>query len=228
MRLPCYSDTMVPQNALNYSPLRSLRVDGWKYILSPRSELYHVAEDGKEVFDLVQIEADRAARMKDEVREIIVQSPEPIAGRGEVRALDEDESRKLAALGYLGSNHEYVDRSANELDHFELVGISPRDRMEVVECWASGLGAFHAGQFEIAEKAYRRFLGRFRGRGRAQRCSARAETLARAGVKSKNELDHRSSFGSTSSRIGRSGARRYGRAVSVARTNLTALRANDR
>jgi arylsulfatase A-like enzyme len=158
MRLLCYSDTMVPQNALNYSPLRSLRVDGWKYILSPRSELYHLAEDGKEVFNLVQIEAQRAARMKDELREIIVQSPEPIAGRGEVRALDEDESRKLAALGYLGSNLEYVDRSTNELDHFEPVGISPRDRMEVVQCWASGLGAFHAGQFEIAEKAYRRFL----------------------------------------------------------------------
>ncbi len=158
MRLPCYSDTMVPQTALNYSPLRSLRVDGWKYILSPRSELYHVAEDGAEVFDLVQIETQRAARMKQELREIIAQSPEPVAGRGEVRALDEDESRKLAALGYLGSNLEYVDRSTNELDHFEPVGISPRDRMEVVECWASGLGAFHAGQFEVAEKFYRRFL----------------------------------------------------------------------
>ncbi len=30
--------------------------------------------------------------------------------------------------------------------------------MEVVECWSSGLGAFHVGEFEMAEKAYRRFL----------------------------------------------------------------------
>lgn len=158
MRLPCYSDTMVPQNALNYSPLRSLRVDGWKYILSPRSELYHVAEDHREVFNLVQLEAQRAGRMKQELREIIAQSPEPVAGRGEVRALDEDEARQLAALGYLGTNLDYVDRSASELDHFEPEGISPRDRMEVVECWANGLGAFNAGQFEVAEKFYRRFL----------------------------------------------------------------------
>lgn len=158
MRLPCYSDTMVPQNALNYSPLRSLRVDGWKYILSPRSELYHVAQDRKEVFNLVQLEAERAARLKQELREIIAQSPEPVAGRGEMRVLDEDEARKLAALGYLGSNPEYADHSASELDHFEPVGVNPRDRMEVVECWANGLGAFNAGRFEIAEKFYRRFL----------------------------------------------------------------------
>ena len=39
VRLPCYSDTMVPKNNLNFSHLRSLRVDGWKYILAPRSEL---------------------------------------------------------------------------------------------------------------------------------------------------------------------------------------------
>ena len=59
---------------------------------------------------------------------------------------------------------------------------------------------------------------------RAQRCVARADTLARAAVKVKKLRDQRSSFTSPPSRVGRLGARRIGRAVKVARTNLTALR----
>ena len=158
MRLPCYSDTMVPQNTLDYSALRSLRVDGWKYILAPVSELYDIEEDRKELFNLARLEEERAAAMKEELRSIIADSPAPTAGRGALRALDEDEARKMAALGYMTSNIDPdAYSSGEELDHFEPVGINPRDRVEVVECWAAGLGAFVAGEYEMAEQKYRRF-----------------------------------------------------------------------
>ena len=52
----------------------------------------------------------------------------------------------------------------------------------------------------------------------------RARTLWRAQWhKSENELDRGSSFTSPLWRVGRLGARRYGRAVSVGRATLTAL-----
>jgi arylsulfatase A-like enzyme/tetratricopeptide (TPR) repeat protein len=157
--LPCYSDTMVPKNSLNYSPLRSLRADGWKYILAPRSELYHVAEDPGEVFNVVQAEPERSARMREELRDIIADAPPAPGGRAMYGAISADTARKLAALGYV-SVTAIKDTEFNlgaELDHFEPVGINPRDRVEAIECWAAGLGAFRDGQFELAETTFRRF-----------------------------------------------------------------------
>jgi choline-sulfatase len=159
LRLPCYSDTMVPKNSLDYSPLRSLRADGWKYILAPRSELYHVGEDTDEVFNIIQVESERADQMRRELRELIADSPPPPGGRARYGAMSDDDARKLAALGYV-SVSAVKDPDFNlgsELDHFEPTGINPRDRIEVVECWASGLGAFRAGQYELAEATFRRF-----------------------------------------------------------------------
>jgi arylsulfatase A-like enzyme/Flp pilus assembly protein TadD len=157
--LDCYSETMVPRNSLNYSPLRSLRADGWKYILSPRPELYDVGRDAIEVFDLSGSEPGRAAAMRQELRNLIADSPEPPGGRGGYRALSQDNARVMAALGYISAMA--IDESAwaggSELDHFEPVGVNPRDRIEVIDCWAEGLGAFQIGQWDVAEKLYRRF-----------------------------------------------------------------------
>lgn len=157
--LPCYSDTLVPQNSLNYSPLRSLRVDGWKYILAPRPELYDVANDWQELFNVAAIEEDLSAQMRQELWDLIADSPSPPGSRGSWREPDADEVRKLAALGYV-SGAAFDDASlisGSELDHFEPVGANPKDRVEVIELWAAGLGAFKIGKYEEAEKLYRRF-----------------------------------------------------------------------
>jgi arylsulfatase A-like enzyme/tetratricopeptide (TPR) repeat protein len=158
-RLPCYSDTMVPKNSLNYSPLRSLRADGWKYILAPRSELYHVAEDPGEVFNVVQAEPELSAQMREELRDIIADSPAAPGGRAMYGAMSAETARKLAALGYVSVSavQDPEFNLGSELDHFEPVGINPRDRVEAIECWAAGLGAFRDGQFELAETTFRRF-----------------------------------------------------------------------
>jgi arylsulfatase A-like enzyme/Flp pilus assembly protein TadD len=156
--LPCYSETMVPQNNLNYSPLRSLRVDGWKYILAPRPEVYHVAEDKLELFNIGKLEPERAQQMREQLRAIIANAPPPVAGRGAVLPGGEA-LQKLAQLGYVSSSEAYAEFAAGtELDHFEPVGVNPRDRIESVECWASGLGTFAHGYYEQAEKLYRRFV----------------------------------------------------------------------
>jgi arylsulfatase A-like enzyme/Flp pilus assembly protein TadD len=158
-RLACYSDTMVPKNSLNYSQLRSLRADGWKYILAPRSELYHVAEDQGEVLNIINADPERAAQMRAELRDIITDSPPAPGGRAMYGAMSEDDARKLAALGYVAVTALEDPRfnMGTELDHFEPEGLNPRDRVESVECWASGLGAFRAGHYELSEAMFRRF-----------------------------------------------------------------------
>ena len=160
VRLACYADTLVLQNTLNYSPLRSVRTEQWKYILAPREELYNVSQDRRELFNLASIETERAAAMRQELWDIIADAPPAPGGRGKWRAPEAEEVRKLAALGYV-SGKVFQDPSlmeGTELDHFEPVGLNPRDRIEVVDCWAMGLGAFRVGDYETAEKLFRRFI----------------------------------------------------------------------
>ena len=73
--LPVYADTLSTQISFGYSPLRALRAEGWKYILSPAPELYHVAEDPLELFNLARVEPQRAATMREQLRSMVAESP---------------------------------------------------------------------------------------------------------------------------------------------------------
>jgi len=158
-RRPCYSDTIVPKTTYGYSPLRSLRVDGWKYILAPRPELYHVAEDRLELFNLAASQPEQAAAMKAELRQIVASSPR-LGTMASLHSLDPDELQRMAALGYVSSELSEDDPllTQDELASFEPTGINPRDRIEVVECWAAGLGALRVGDWKSAERIFRRFI----------------------------------------------------------------------
>ncbi len=160
IRWPCYSDSMVPKTTFDYSPLRSLRVGGWKYILSPHPELYHVEQDRLELFNRAASEAQRAAAMRQELYELIEQSSTRGGVPGGFRAIAPDEVEQLRALGYIsaGLNEDSDLFAGDELELFEPKGINPRDRVEVVECWAAGLGSLRAGAWERAETLYRRFM----------------------------------------------------------------------
>ena len=160
MELPCYAETMVPKTMFGYSQLRALRTNDWKYILAPRAELYEVAEDRLEVFNKAMVETERADAMRQELREIIADSPPPPGSRGAWRSMDAMEMRRMAALGYVSSTltEDPTLTSGSELDYFEPLGINPRDRIEVVECMSSGLGAFRMGRYDLAEKIFQRFM----------------------------------------------------------------------
>jgi len=160
VRLACYAETLVPQTSLNYAPLRGLRTDQWKYVLAPRDELYDLVNDSGEVFNIAAIETGRAEDMRQELWDLIADSPAPPGGRGAFREPDADEVRKLAALGYVSGTamDEFTLQSDDELDHFEPVGVNPRDRIEVIEAWSSGLGAYRAGMYELAVSRFERFI----------------------------------------------------------------------
>ncbi len=160
VRLACYAETLVPQTSLNYSPLRGLRTDEWKYVLAPRSELYDLVNDRGEVFNIAAIETARAQDMRQELWDIIADSPAPPGGRGASREPDAEEVRKLAALGYVSgaSMDAFTLQSDSELDHFEPVGVNPRDRIEAIEAWSGGLGMYRAGMYEQAVSRYELFM----------------------------------------------------------------------
>jgi len=159
--LACYADTFLPNTTLNYAVLRALRADGWKYVHAPKPELYHVAEDPLELVNLAVAEPERTAAMRERLRALIAASPDAPGSRGTRRKLDIAEIQKLQALGYLTSGSaDTADATGSELDAFDPVGESPRDRIEEFEMLAMGLGALRSGEFDLAESLLKRFLER--------------------------------------------------------------------
>ncbi|HXW04822.1 MAG TPA: sulfatase-like hydrolase/transferase [Vicinamibacterales bacterium] len=91
---PLYAESFAPLLDFGWSPLRSLRADGYKYIAAPKPELYALENDPGEHENLVAREAARAAVMQDRVQRISsARLPQP-------RLLDADAAARLQALGY--------------------------------------------------------------------------------------------------------------------------------
>lgn len=162
LELACYGDTMTPKYHLGYSALRFLRADGWKYILSPGSELYHVAEDPEELVNLAVKEPERAATMRAELRSIIAQSPAPPGTRLAVQAVEPEELSRLRALGYTSGGSPDVGgaeaAARPELDDFEPKGPNPADQKDVLRVYSAAQAALGAGNLVQAEQLLREIL----------------------------------------------------------------------
>lgn len=161
IQLEGYSDTMVPRNMYKYSHLRSLRTDEWKYIHAPKAELYNVAEDPLEIFNLAPIEPDRTLQMREELRSLIEQSPQPPGGRATRQDPGQDVVADLAALGYVAdvsAPEEDPLTKGSELDHFEPEGRNPKDHIEEIDCYATALGSFRLGQYDKSKIMLERLL----------------------------------------------------------------------
>lgn len=95
----CFAETDAPFTAHGAAPQRCVIRDSWKYIRSPKAELYDLNTDPTETHNLVASEADK----QHDLDELIVkwEASAVTQSAGEVR-LSEAEQRRLASLGYLG------------------------------------------------------------------------------------------------------------------------------
>jgi choline-sulfatase len=90
-----YAESYAPLLDFGWSPLRSIRTDGWKYIDAPKPEVYDVEADPDESQNLVDRERERAGRMRAAVdrfgpAEFTRQAPP-----------DKEAAARLQALGYV-------------------------------------------------------------------------------------------------------------------------------
>lgn len=158
--LVCYADTISPKTMYNYSPLRSIRTEDWKYILGPKPELYQVADDPLELFNRNKSDTDRAIALRQAMWDLIAESPDPPGGAGGgVITTNPQELEQLRALGYIASVTDlagYAD--GNELDSFEPKGENPHDHIESIELLSSALAALRYGRYEDAERELKRFI----------------------------------------------------------------------
>lgn len=93
----CFAETDEPYHHARWSPLRAVVTDGWKYIESPRAELYDLSQDPGELRNLIEEHPGVASEMKQTLDQWEDGAQRRLA---ENVALSESDRRALASLGY--------------------------------------------------------------------------------------------------------------------------------
>ena len=135
---PLYAESFAPLLDFGWSPLRSVRTSGWKYIAAPRPELYQFSSDPGEGRDLVSADRPRAASMQTQVERFAsTQLQLPPGG-------DREAAARLQALGYASGSRSESGRP------------DPKDRRGV----AARIAQVTSGEFTGAalEKLLRQVL----------------------------------------------------------------------
>ena len=94
-----YAETNDPFLESGWSPLRSLIHDQWKYIRSPRAELYDIIADPRETRNLADELNDQMQQLEQQLADLEGQLK---VRQGDDVKLSPAEKRNLASLGYVG------------------------------------------------------------------------------------------------------------------------------
>ena len=98
---PAYSESLFPRIHFGWSELRSIRMDGWKYIQAPRPELYDLTRDPGERNNLFAAEGRRAASLRSRLLDTMGGSAESAVVSDATAKLDPATLQRLASLGYV-------------------------------------------------------------------------------------------------------------------------------
>jgi tetratricopeptide (TPR) repeat protein len=155
--LEVYGESLAANLSFGYSPLRSLRVGDWKYILAPRAELYDLQHDPHEREDLSQQQPERAAELERRLVAHVRRSARAAPEATSRLALDPATREQLQQLGYVGSSVR--SEELRRLDQgLEAEGPDPKDVAQVFAQLAQGEGQHRAGRFRESEQSFREAL----------------------------------------------------------------------
>jgi choline-sulfatase len=180
LELLAYADTLNPKFALDYAALRFVRDQGWKYIHAPQPRLYNLIQDPHELNNLAEQQPVRVEGMKQLLRDIILQSPRPPAGRSTPSRASEAQVKALEGLGYFGAgNVEAEGMEGEEIDDFEPVGKDPHDHTEAFVLLDQASRKRRLNHLDEAVELYEKLLEMEPGSGSV--LQHLAETLAKLG-----------------------------------------------
>jgi len=97
-----YAESMSPNLQFGWSPLHSLRTPRYKYIDSPRAELYDLEQDADEQTNLFQNDPGIVRKMKAELERLMAETSQG-APTPQAANLDKETMERLSALGYIGA-----------------------------------------------------------------------------------------------------------------------------
>ena len=120
-----YSESMATRLQYGWSALYSLRTSDYKLIDAPRSELYELKRDPKEIANKLD-DLRRVGRDLRERLQTIRRDSERRTPKFEEANIDQETMRKLAALGYLSGGSSRVTAEDKTL-------ADPKDKMHLFE-----------------------------------------------------------------------------------------------
>lgn len=146
---PAFSESDYPAFVLGWSPMRSLRFQGRKFIEAPRRELYDVGSDPGETANRYTGE-DSVRDLARSLAAIVARKP---FAQATSSASDPEVARRLASLGYISGGATAVN-----YDRIDDSRIDAKDHIQVWSLIESGLIARQKRNFEGAVVIFERLL----------------------------------------------------------------------
>lgn len=148
-----YAETLSPSLSQGWGELRALFEQDLKYIHGPRPELFDLSEDPKEVRDLIRQQPDEAHRLRDTLQAYLERHQVP--GIDSSAPIDEETSRRLAALGYLRAPGEETGPLVETLTQ---EGDPPQDRAISIAMYSHAKQLMFDGRWLDARESLERLL----------------------------------------------------------------------
>jgi choline-sulfatase len=120
-----YAESLYPKMNMNWSELRAIRTDRWKYIRAPRPELYDLISDPRETRNIIQTNGQEVEKFEAQLKKYTSNGPNG-AEKVETAMVDERVMDQLKSLGYLSG----VGGRTYELNG---TGTDPKDALDVLQ-----------------------------------------------------------------------------------------------
>ena len=145
---PAYAETYLPLFYMNWSPLRAIEDERWKYIDAPKPELYDLDRDPREADNIAAKDPARTAALRKQLNDLAGDGAGPLsAARVDRETLD-----KLATLGYVAAAVEPQAPSDGG------ARADPKDMISVFNRLRTANAAVRDGRFAEAIAAARAVL----------------------------------------------------------------------
>jgi arylsulfatase A-like enzyme/Flp pilus assembly protein TadD len=154
---PAYAESFEANAQFDLSPLRSVTMDGWKYILAPESELYDLTADPNEANNLAASQPERAVALRKQLWTCVAEAPEPVQADAHAW-LNTEDVKRLESLGYVGGATSMPSTLDAEMAIFEPHGGNPRSYSSLFQLNSKSRQALDEKRFPSAEGGFREII----------------------------------------------------------------------
>lgn len=149
-RTQFFCETYYPLYNHGWSPLEGLRTSEWVYIRAPRSELYNIREDRRQMTNLYAERQEVAKGLETEMKKL----KKGLLASGQIQskkmAMDQDTAQRLRSLGYVAT----VSSEPEEHAHPDLYP-DPKDMISTLDFLNMATYYYSEGNIEKAIEQFR-------------------------------------------------------------------------